>query len=433
MSLSIVLVLKGYPRLSETFIAQEIRQLELRGLDITIVSLRHPTDQQVHPIHREIAAPVIYLPEYLYQEPLRVLKGLWFALSRPGFRKACRVWLRDLRRDLSPNRIRRFGQAWVLAREMPANTRQLYAHFIHTPASVTRYAAMITDHPWSASAHAKDIWTIPQWEIEEKLQDLQWLATCTAANVAYLKGLSDDPNKIHLVYHGLDFERFAHPHIDDESAEAKALAKPMSEGSPPVQLISVGRAVEKKGYDHLLNALAQLPEQLHWRFTHIGGGTLLKSLQAQAQALGIGDRVRWLGALPQEQVLAHYRQADLFVLASKVIGDGDRDGLPNVLMEAQSQGLCCLSTRISGIPELIIDGETGWLVEQQNDAELARALETLITDADLRTRLGAAGYRRVRREFSMRQGIDILMEQFQARPVSADGSKKERLNPERCC
>ncbi len=409
MARSIALVLKGYPRLSETFIAQEIRQLERRGLDITIVSLRHPTDSQVHPIHREIQAPVVYLPEYLHQEPLRVLKGLLKSISSPGFGRALSVWWKDLRRDLSRNRIRRFGQALVLAAELPEQIGQLYAHFIHTPASVTRYASILTGKPWSASAHAKDIWTIPEWEIEEKLQHLDWLATCTRANTEYLRKLTPDADKVMLVYHGLDFERFTGPQ------ESPLQTAPDRDGSgEPVRLISVGRAVEKKGYDHLLNALASLPRELNWQFTHIGGGTLLESLKAQAVTLKIDQRIRWLGALPQLQVLEHYRNADLFVLASKVIGDGDRDGLPNVLMEAQSQQLCCLSTRISGIPELIDDGETGLLVEQQNEKQLAEALKKLIVDPSLRSRLAEAGYQKVTREFSVHRGIDILMDRFTA-------------------
>ena len=408
MSRSIALVLKGYPRLSETFIAQEIRQLERRGLDITLVSLRHPTDKHVHPIHREIEAPVVYLPEYLHQEPIRVLKGVIRSLMHPGFSRTLKIWLKDLKRDFNRNRIRRFGQAMVLASELPENISLLYAHFIHTPGSVTRYAAMIKDLPWTASAHAKDIWTIPQWEIAEKLENLDWLVTCTEANTEYLKGLASNPEKVDLVYHGLDFDRF-----DDTSSSDSKHAHDGSDKEKRVELISVGRAVPKKGYDHLLNALSRLPEHLHWRFTHIGGGELLGELQQQADNLGIADHIRWLGALPQEQVIEHYRNADLFVLASKIIGDGDRDGLPNVLMEAQSQKLCCLSTSISGIPELIIDQETGWLVDEKNEQQLQQALEKLIADPNQRQSMAEAGFKRVREQFSVSRGIDILMDKFQ--------------------
>jgi len=164
--LRVAFVLKGYPRLSETFIAQEIAALEKRGLDILIVSLRRPTDGALHPVHREIKAEVLYLPEYLLLEPIRVVRA-FFKTKNIG--KAAKVWLKDLLRDPTPNRIRRFGQALVLAAEAPKDITRLHAHFLHTPASVARYAALLRGLPWSGSAHAKDIWTIPEWEKREKL------------------------------------------------------------------------------------------------------------------------------------------------------------------------------------------------------------------------------------------------------------------------
>ena len=183
------IVLKGYPRLSETFIAQELLSLQRIGLDYSIVSLRHPTDKRTHPIHKEINADVNYLPEYLYQEPLRVLKA-WVQIRKlKGYAKAILIWLDDLRRDKTPNRIRRFGQAMVLAHELPSDVTIIYAHFLHTPASVARYAAIIKGLPWSCSAHAKDIWTSPEWELSEKLDDINWLVTCTSANVEYFEKL----------------------------------------------------------------------------------------------------------------------------------------------------------------------------------------------------------------------------------------------------
>ncbi len=136
---TIAFILKGYPRLSETFIAQEIRALEQRGIKIKLVSLRFPTDKHVHPVHREIQAPVTYLPEYLYQEPLRVLRGWWQARRLPGYAGAFRQWIADFRRDFTTNRGRRFGQACVLAAELGDATswpKRLQSHFKHTPAAV---------------------------------------------------------------------------------------------------------------------------------------------------------------------------------------------------------------------------------------------------------------------------------------------------------
>jgi glycosyltransferase involved in cell wall biosynthesis len=396
----ILFLLKGYPRLSETFIAQEILGLENRGIPLEIWSLRFPTDKYRHPVHDEIKAKVTYLPEYLYQEPGRVLRGALKALKLPGFGHALRQWIKDLLRDPTPNRGRRFGQACVLVAEMPSDTLRLHAHFMHTPASVAYYAHLIAGTPWSCSAHAKDIWTSPEWDKREKLASLDWLVTCTASGHAHLQTLVADKAKVALVYHGLDFRRFPEP--------------PAKTPGKPVAILSVGRLVEKKGYPTLLQALALLPQTCDWRLTHIGGGPLDGDLKAQAARLGIGDRIQWLGALPQEQVLAAYRAADLFVLAAQIAADGDRDGLPNVLMEAQSQRLPCIATNISGIPELIKDGETGLLVPPEDAPALAAAIRTLIEDPAKRAALAAAGFTRLHAHFAMEAGIEDLQRRFGA-------------------
>jgi len=179
-----------------------------------------------------------------------------------------------------------------------------------------------------------------------------------------------------------------------------------------VTILSVGRAVPKKGYEDFLAALALLPASLQWRFVHIGGGVLARALKLQAERLGLSHRVEWRGARIQPEVLAAYREADLFVLACKIADDGDRDGLPNVLIEAQSQGLACISTRVSAIPELIEDGVTGLLAPPGDPAALARVVTRLIRDPAERQRLGSAGEACVRGRFSMETGIAALAKRF---------------------
>lgn len=406
MPAAVAFVLKGYPRLSETFIAQEIRALERRGLDIRLYSLRHPTEAAVHPVHGEIAAPVVYLPEYLRDEPKRVLAAWRRARTLPGYRTAWATWQRDLGRERTASRIRRFGQAMVLAAELAPDVGHLHAHFLHTPASVTRYAALMLGLPWSVSAHAKDVWTTPEWEKREKLGCCRWLVTCSRANAEHLARLAPDVERVHLAYHGLDLARFPSP------PQGPGSARDGSDGSEPVIIVSVGRAVEKKGYDVLVEALRRLPLGLHWRLIHVGDGPLLADLTHRAKAAGIAERVTWLGARPQAGVLAALRQADLFALACKVVADGDRDGLPNVLMEAQSQGLACVSTSVSAIPELIEHGRTGLLVPPDDPAALAEALARLIGEPALRQRLGRAGLHRVRTAFAMEPAIDRLAALF---------------------
>jgi glycosyltransferase involved in cell wall biosynthesis len=393
----VAFVLKGYPRLSETFIANEIASLERLGLNIAIVSLRRPTDRLRHPVHAEIKAKVSYLPEYLHDEPVRVLRAALWSVG-PRLAGLLRLWWRDFRRDPSRNRVRRLGQALVLASEAAPGTTWLHAHFLHTPASVARYAAHLMDLPWSVSAHARDIWTSPAWEKAEKLADCRWAVTCTRENADHLGGLAP-PGRVGLVFHGLPLDRFPPP-----PAQRPGAAQPV--------ILSVGRLVEKKGYADLLQALASLDPQSAWRFDHVGGGPLAAELAALAGRLGIADRITWHGPAAQGDVLEHYRRADMFVLASRTAGDGDRDGLPNVLVEAQSQGLACLSTRLSAIPELIEDGITGLLVEPGDIAALTAAITGLLADPARRQALAAAGMARARRLFDHQAGIDRLLQAF---------------------
>lgn len=412
----VAVVLKGYPRLSETFIAQELLGLQDRGLDFRIVSLRRPTDKTSHPIHAAITAPVTYLPEYLYQEPLRVLRGWRSARRLAGYPQALAAWRRDLRRDPTPNRVRRFGQACVLAAELDPAVGHLYAHFLHTPASVARYAALMTGRRWSASAHAKDIWTTPEWEKREKLAEASWVVTCTAVGHEHLAGLAPVPERVGLLYHGLDTADFPPP--------PDRPARDGSDPADPVTIVSVGRAVAKKGYDDVLAALAALPDGMHWRFVHVGGGGLKDQLRDRARALGIADRVEWRGAQPRAAVLSALAGADLFVLASKIARDGDRDGLPNVLMEAQAAGLATIATRVSAIPELIEDGVTGALVPPEDPQALAAALAGLVRDPRRRAALAAAGRTRVCEAFGHDAGLDRLAGRFGLPPL---GRGAERL------
>jgi glycosyltransferase involved in cell wall biosynthesis len=408
----VVVVVKGYPRLSETFIAQEIRGLELAGLDLVIVSLRHPTDKARHAVHDEIQAPVLYLPEYLYQEPWRVLRGLLRAATHRGFRAAFGQLLRDLRRDLTPNRLRRFGQAAVLVAEWPDRARWLHAHFIHTPASVADYAARMIGLGWTVSAHAKDIWTSPDWELAGKLDRARWTVTCTATGHKHLRSLAKDPARVHLSYHGLNFDRFP-PY------EGKPSERDGSQPADPVRIVSVGRAVPKKGYDVLLRALAILPADLHWRLEHTGDGGERPALRELAASLGIGDRISWRGAVPQSEVLEAYRASDLFALACRITADGDRDGLPNVLVEAASQGLACVSTSISAIPELFTDGQNSWLVPPDDPDQLAKALTEAITRPEMRHRFGSAAAAHVRSTLDFHTSVAQLVALFAAEGVKA--------------
>ena len=397
----LAIVVKGWPRLSETFITQELVALEEAGHRFDIWSLRFPTDKKRHPLHDRLQARVRYLPEYLYQEPARLDLARAKARTLPGYAAAHGIWRRDLARDTSHNRIRRFGQACVLAAEMPTETCGLYAHFLHTPSSVARYAAIMRGLPWGFSAHAKDIWTSPEWELREKLAGAAAFgatfgATCTGFGARHLQELAGGATPVDLVYHGLDLTRFPEP-------PPRARRQPGDE----MRLMSVGRLVEKKGFDRLIDALALLPARLDWHWEHIGGGELQEELNRRAEAAGIAGRITWRGACDQPEVIAAMRAADLFVLPSRIARDGDRDGLPNVLMEAASQKLAILSTAVSAIPEFITSGLHGLLVPDTPKA-LSEAILSLADDPGRAARMAEAALARLKSDFGMGPGIARL-------------------------
>ena len=392
---AVCVIVQGWPRISTTFIAQELVGLEQEGLKLRLATFGQ-SDKLRHSIHDQLKAPVRRLPSAL-RHPLLAARAWRKVRRRPGFKRALTLFREDMAHAPSAKRVNDFGRGIMLAAELPGDVGMIYAHFIQSAGSIGRYAAAILDLPFAASAHAKDIWTTTEWDKEAKLAQMEWLTTCTRPGADHLAELAGDPAKVHLIHHGLAFARFP---------ENPPVRPPRDGSSPadPVRLLTVGRAVEKKGFDVLLDALGGL-KQLEWRLHHVGYGELIGDLQGRARSLGIAGRVEWHGAEEQARVIERYRASDLFVLPSREAGNLDRDGLPNVLMEAQSQALACLSTRFSAIPELIVDGETGVLVPPGDVDALRAALEVLIRSPGERERLGMAGYARVRSEFQAERGI----------------------------
>jgi glycosyltransferase involved in cell wall biosynthesis len=217
---------------------------------------------------------------------------------------------------------------------------------------------------------------------------------------------------VHLSYHGLNLDRF--PPFDGDRGRRDG-----SQPDDPVRIVSVGRAVPKKGYDILLQALALLPASMHWRFAHLGGGPERAALQRLAAKLGISDRVSWRGAVSQDEVLAAYRSSDLFALACRITADGDRDGLPNVLVEAASQGLAAVTTDISAIPEFFTDGQNGWLVPPEDPGALAQAMREAIAQPEMRQGLGSVAAERVRATLDYHASVAQLVALFAAEGVTA--------------
>jgi glycosyltransferase involved in cell wall biosynthesis len=323
------------------------------------------------------------------------------------------------RRDPTRNRVRRFGQALVLAAEMPADIAHLHAHFLHTPASVARYAALLRGLTWSCSAHAKDIWTIPEWEKREKSTPSAWITTCTEINARHLR--SSPPMR-----------RGSSSTITASTRGAFRRPRKRARARRPRcriagSLLAVGRAVDKKGFDDLLarsrafRAIA-LDADAHRRRPAADELEAGRKRSASPIASSGSARNR------KRRVLDAYRNADLFVLPCRVSDDGDRDGLPNVLLEAQSQKLACVSTRVSGIPELIDDGTTGVLVPPRSPPRLRRRLRDSSTIRRCASARGA-GFARATEQFSMDAGADRLADRFarRSRRGTGAGATRDRL------
>jgi glycosyltransferase involved in cell wall biosynthesis len=386
-----------FPRFSETFILNEILELERQGLELRIFSLKRPDDGVFHADVARIRAPVTYVPE----SPLRAARA-YASAHRDLFRSNRRRYLRCLwatvwraLKKRSPATIKRFLQAGFIA---PLLAREgighVHAHFATTATSVALHLHELAGVSYSFTAHAKDIYrdSVETDSLERKLRAARFAVTVSDYNRRYLAHFDGaDPVRI---YNGFDVERFA----PDGTARAE----------PPL-VLAVGRLVEKKGFDDLVRACSLLrAEECAFQCRIVGKGELERDLRALIAKLGLEGQVELAGPIPREQLLAEYTRASV-VVAPCVIGtDGNRDGLPTVLVEAMALGVPVVATDLTGIPELVEDGRTGVLVPQRDPEALAEAIRWVLAEPTLAEALGRAGQARVEREFDLRANVARL-------------------------
>jgi len=394
-------ILKGYPRLSETFMAQEIYLLEQKGLELEIYSMRAARDKARHPVHDKIRAKVTYLPEdgFLRTEILRPALRAFrkFPLASLGA-LAHALWFSLRRRTRSP--LKRLVQAgWLIDQKQLAlgsSVRHLHSHFVHAPTEMAFYLARITGLTYSISAHAKDIYTSSEQEIRERVSASQFLMTCTKFNHQKIQEIVGPKHKekVHEVYHGVDLGSFRQ--------EKVAVAQ-----FPAPRLLTVARLVDKKGYDDVLRALALLKARgLGLSYDIYGSGEEKEPLAKLVAELGLGAQVKFHGSVTQPVVVAAYREGGVFVLGSRETGNGDRDGIPNSMAEAMSMELPVVATIVSGIPELVEHEVTGLLAPQRDPAALAQAIERLYREPNLSLKLGQAARKKVAQVFDADRCID---------------------------
>jgi colanic acid/amylovoran biosynthesis glycosyltransferase len=388
-ALRVAYVVKMYPRFSETFIVNEVLAHEAAGQSIEIFSLRSPADGRFHEDYARVQAPVTYVP---HGEP-----------------KATRLW------DLLRVTGRRFPLVWPLVADEPdlsmADLCQamhlapllvdrgidvIHAHFASVATSVARLASKLTGIPFVFTAHAKDIYheEVDDNDLARKLRDAAAVITVSDFNLTHLQSTYGHAAASTVrVFNGLPLAKFPFAAAAHTSRH----------------IVAVGRLVEKKGFDVLVDACAELRARgAEFTCDIAGSGPEETALRAQIERLGLADRVRLVGPLPQSGVIDLVRRGAVFAAPCVVGKDGNRDGLPTVLLEAMAMGTPCVSTDVTGIPELIAHGETGLLAPQGDARGLADALAQLLNDPALGAQLAANGRGRIETDFNVERSTAAL-------------------------
>jgi glycosyltransferase involved in cell wall biosynthesis len=422
-------ILKGYPRTSETFISNEIFLLEKAGLRLSIFSLKKLEGQQLHGVINKIKARVNYLPQTSPLGEGNLLSWIWknappfiashlrLIMIRPGAYLGALIetLAMSLRYRVGPDArpvkdwIKEFWQAGYIASAVLESGRiqHLHAHFCHTSTTVTMLASRMCKLPFSFTAHAKDIYRRdlnPGDMLPKKMRRASFVVTCTKANRDYLERLGPKETPIFTIYHGVDLDMFNKCENKNNNLQLPLI-------------LSAGRMVEKKGFIYLVEACRLLKDRGYEFECSIVGGTdnYAETIKNMIERLDLGGTVTLHSPVTQEELRRIYERATVFALPSQLVDDGDRDGIPNVLVEAMAMELPVVSTNVSGIPELIEDHVNGLLVPQKNVTSLAAALTELLNDSDLRLRLGTAARRTVRRSFDSGQNILELKYVFESK------------------
>lgn len=373
-------VLKMYPRFSETFVVTEILALERNGADLDIFSLRPPADGRFHASLAQVRASVSYV-----SSPGKPL-DLWMALA------ACRLvhptGVVDQLDEILAVPPGEAHQALVLATLVrERGLTHLHAHFGSMAASVARLAARIAGITYSVTLHAKDIFhkDVDRAALAVRLRDAALAVTVSDFNERYLRDLYGDATRTLVrIHNGIDLDAFSP-------------SRPLDR---PRVVVGVGRLVEKKGFDHLLSAVALLRARGRAvRLDLVGGGAEEPALRARAAELDLTDLVTFHGPLTQAETREIIRGGAVLAAPCVVGADGNRDGLPTVILESLALGTPVVATPVTGIPEAIIHGRTGLLVPEADPVALADALESLVDDPGLRCELADAGRRHVQAHF----------------------------------
>ena len=387
-------ILKRYPRYSETFVVNEILAHEAAGHSVEIFSLLPPSDSHFQDLISRVRAPVTWVAAEGLRAPEFWAAVKAAALVFPGLFAALSVG-----RDEDPRHVYQALRIATLARER--GVTHLHAHFATSATCVARLASKFTGIPYSFTAHAKDIFheSVSFEDLTKKLEDAAAVVTVSDFNVAYLReryGKSADT--LERIFNGLDLQEFP-------------WSAPVNRAR---RIISVGRLVEKKGFCDLVDACAILQaEAVDFECLIIGTGEFEAAIRQQITDLGLSSAVRMLGARPRREVIDLVSSSAVFAGPYVIGSDGNRDGLPTVLVEAMALGTPCVATDVTAVPEVIEDRVTGLLVPQRDPAALARGMRMLLDDPQLGQTLSVNARSRIERDFDLATNARALRAVFE--------------------
>jgi glycosyltransferase involved in cell wall biosynthesis len=401
-------ILLHFPYLTETFVAEEIQAIQSQGIDVQIISLLEPGCGPVQPLSQQ-------LMPYTWYAPGLLTLGLWGAQLRFLFRSPW-LYLRslvELLRQPYPRqpvvlmakRLVIFLKAVAVANHLKGSGVQLlHSHFAWLSGAAAWITARLLGLPFTVTVHAYDLYfsndLLPL--VSSQAHHIIAISEYNRQQVAALQACPAEA--ISVIHCGVDMTHFRHQSRVREDRHAKEA----------LSILSVGSLVAKKGHRYLIDACHLLRRRgLSFTCTIIGGGPGEPALRQQLQDLGLQHQVRLLGALTHSEIVAAYYQHDLFVLACVETPDGDKDGIPVVLMEAGAAGLPLISTQVSGIPELVLHEKTGLLVRSGDAVALADAISTLAGDPALRARLGKNARNLVEDGFEIERNASCLASLFE--------------------
>jgi glycosyltransferase involved in cell wall biosynthesis len=410
-------ILKGYPRISETFISNEILLLEQQGFRMRLFPMRHPREDFCHDSVKQIQARVDYLPtELLLDFPRLLLPNIFLSIKRPSlFKQGLGLAYKRYKRTANLATFKHLLQAGFLTNSHLLHDRSLthlHGHFAHSPTSVTMFAALLSGRSFSFTAHAKDIYTSNPEQLREKIRLARFVITCTDYNRRYLEDIADGlDTPIHCIYHGIDLKLFS-PDTDHTTC------------TPPYTILTVARMTEKKGLPTLYRALRILKDKkIPFSHTLIGDGDDKDKILQLISDLKLEADCQCLGTRTHREVLRQFEESDLFVLGCEIAANGDRDGIPNVLVESLAMGVPGLSTTVSAIPEILIHKESGITVAPSNPEIMAQQIETILTNRALRKKIIQGGLKHTSEHFNNRSLVatlgDIFRKQLQSNQSTA--------------